>query len=557
MLFVKIASVLPAESLQILAERMENQIINKRYRIIQKIGTGGFGHTYLAEDLHLPTKPRVVVKHLKPQTNDEETTALASRLFQQEAEILYRLGCHPFIPQLLAHFPENGEYFLVQECIEGYTIAQEFEAGKRYNEKEIVQLLGQVLEILSFVHGQKVIHRDVKPANLIRRQSDGNIFLIDFGAVKQVNAFPSNQSSQTFSTVTIGSHGYMPMEQLAGKPNFSSDLYALGLVAIEALTGIKPTDLKQNQNNGEYVWTHKVALSPEIEHFICKLTRFDFRQRFHSASDALASLNMQANKIGFFTNKKQMPIQPINSSQMAASAAFPLNSTSTQSRAPHLNTVNDSFIERNNNENIPPTIIVPCRAEIGFAGQQITLQPIPTIQQDRIFANNHRQSNFSGKLSDYKYGIIFFVCLFFLGGLVFSVNSFIKTYQPELVSENNSLKKDEREEKKAVKSERAVREKVSSNTCGSSYSLFEEAEKQAAEAQKLEARATTKFDWEEIGNKYKRASALLASIDTASPDYSKAREKIDHYRQKAESAFEKISTARETPTLSSGSTNNY
>ncbi|HVE57707.1 MAG TPA: serine/threonine-protein kinase, partial [Pyrinomonadaceae bacterium] len=245
---------------------MENLTINGRYRILQQIGVGGFGLTYLAEDLQLPTRPKSVVKHLRPQITDAETLNLANRLFQQEAEILYRLGGHPNIPSLIAHFKERGEFFLVQEFIEGHTIDREFLGGKKYNQKEIIQFLGQTLEILSFVHSQKVIHRDIKPANLIRRNSDGNIFLIDFGAVKQVNAAAPRTpgSNATFSTITIGSHGYMPMEQMAGNPNFSSDLYALGLVAVEALTGIKPLDLPKNQTTNEFVWAHKTQLSPDL-----------------------------------------------------------------------------------------------------------------------------------------------------------------------------------------------------------------------------------------------------------------------------------------------------
>jgi len=390
---------------------MENQIINGRYRILQKIGIGGFGQTYIAEDLHLPTKPKVVVKHLKPQANGEEATALANRLFQQEAEILYRLGNHPFIPQLLAHFPENGEFFLVQECIEGLTIAQEFSGGRRYTEKEIIQLLGQTLEILSFVHGQKVIHRDIKPANLIRRRSDGNIFLIDFGAVKQVNAFPQSCNSSTFSTLTIGSHGYMPMEQLAGKPNYSSDLYALGLVAVEAVTGIKPTNLKQNQNTGEYIWAHKAGLSPEVEHFIGKLVRFDYRQRFNSANEALASLNFLAKKVGFFTNVNQMTKLSQNDEKLS----FPVNSSPTQSRPTNIKPANNTLNQQSGDLNIPPTLIVPTRGQNGFVGSQITLQTVNSIQREEIYKRNQPQNSFSEKPSAYKYGIIFFVCLFTLG----------------------------------------------------------------------------------------------------------------------------------------------
>jgi serine/threonine protein kinase len=350
---------------------MENLTINGRYRILQQIGVGGFGLTYLAEDWHLPTRPKCVVKHLKPQINDEETLRLANRLFQQEAEILYRLGGHPNIPSLIAHFKENGEFYLVQEFIEGHTIDREFAGGRKYNQKELIQLLGQVLEILAFVHSQNVIHRDIKPANLIRRASDGNMFLIDFGAVKQVNNVPRGAQGSTFSTITIGSHGYMAMEQMAGNPNFSSDLYALGLVAIQSLTGIKPLELPKNQNTNEFIWTNRAQVSPEVEHFITKLVRYDFRQRFFSANEALKSLNVIASRAGFFQNKPYPqplppPIQP---------AAFP------QNQPPVRQPVQPQFhqpVQQQIHQQVAPPVAQPIAQQIS---QQVYQQVPPQISQ--------------------------------------------------------------------------------------------------------------------------------------------------------------------------------
>ncbi|MDQ3801249.1 MAG: protein kinase, partial [Acidobacteriota bacterium] len=288
---------------------MQPVTISNRYRILQNLGAGGFGQTFLAEDLHLPTKPRCVVKHLKPQAADEESVRLARRLFEQEAEVLYRLGNHPQIPTILAHFEEAGEFYLVQELIEGETLAQDFARGKKYSEAQAVDLLRQVLETLAFVHGQNVIHRDIKPSNLIRRAADGKIFLIDFGAVKQVSINPFNNKASFHSTVAIGSAGYTPGEQAAGKPCFASDLYALGLLTIEALTMLHPLKISQNQTTGEFLWQHKTSLHPDLMSFINKLVRYDFRQRFHSAKEAFAALNTIASSLGY-GRKQQNFVQP-------------------------------------------------------------------------------------------------------------------------------------------------------------------------------------------------------------------------------------------------------
>ena len=476
---------------------MQNPTINGRYRILQQIGVGGFGLTYLAEDLQLQTRPKTVVKHLRPQITDAETLELANRLFQQEAEILYRLGGHPNIPSLIAHFKENGEFFLVQEFIEGHTLDREFQGGRKYNQKEIIQFLGQTLEILSFVHSQKVIHRDVKPANLIRRSSDGNIFLIDFGAVKQVGAAPrAADVNPAIAGVAIGSHGYMPMEQMAGNPNFSSDLYALGLIAIEALTGVKPLDLPRNGTLGEFVWSNKAQLSPELERFISKLVRMDFKQRFVSANEALASLNAIAANIGFFSSRPQtssvMTVQPIASNQ------------NYQPRAATPPPVNPAFV--------PPTVIVsPQNAANAARGFQNGVQP-------------KKSSGLAGLLT--VVGVLVFIGFLCVAGKVLNFRWSSLTEPDETTSTSSQDK---------------------NLPLGGRLSLYNEALKQAEEAQAKEKKATTKFEWEEIRNNYNRAYGLLSSINRESPDYEKAQLKIAEYKEKAEYALARATNSPDKP----------
>jgi serine/threonine protein kinase len=162
-----------------------SQIIDGRYEVIQSLSEGGFGITFLAKDLRRPGQPRCVVKQLKPERKfSAETWKAARRLFDQEAEILERLGRHDQIPLLLAHLEENGNFYIVQDFIEGRTFQDELLAIRRLPEKEVITLLRQGLTVLSYVHQQGVIHRDIKPENLIRRR-DGVMCLIDFGIVKE------------------------------------------------------------------------------------------------------------------------------------------------------------------------------------------------------------------------------------------------------------------------------------------------------------------------------------------------------------------------------------
>jgi serine/threonine protein kinase len=141
--------------------------------LVGQLGEGGFGQTFLAEDLHLPGHPRCVVKQLKPQFSNLRGLETAKRLFDTEAAVLYQLGDHDQIPRLLAHFEHEQEFFLAQELIVGQPLSEELVSGQPWDEEKVVALLQDVLNVLSFVHQRGVIHRDIKPQNLIRRDRDG------------------------------------------------------------------------------------------------------------------------------------------------------------------------------------------------------------------------------------------------------------------------------------------------------------------------------------------------------------------------------------------------
>ncbi|MGK7875870.1 MAG: protein kinase [Xenococcaceae cyanobacterium] len=273
---------------------MNGNILRRRYKIIRPLGTGAFGQTYLAQDRDLPGHPQCVVKKLKLQSAETSVLEMARRLFDTEAQVLYQLGSHDQIPQLFAHFEENQEFYLVQELIEGHDLKQEFPVGRRWSETQVIALLQDVLPVLEFVHQQDVIHRDIKPANLIRRASDGKLVLIDFGAVKQISSQILNSEATEALTVAIGTPGYMPNEQSSGKPRISSDIYAVGMLAIQALTGILPKRLREDPRTSEVIWRNHLEVgqaqdSPLYE-ILDKMVRYDFRQRYQSATEVLQAL---------------------------------------------------------------------------------------------------------------------------------------------------------------------------------------------------------------------------------------------------------------------------
>ncbi|WP_341738095.1 protein kinase [Microcoleus sp. CAWBG640] len=269
---------------------MQGPILAGRYHIIKHLGGGGFGQTYLAEDKRRSGNLRCVVKQLKPQFTDPQTLEIARRLFTTETDTLHNLGTHPQIPELLDHFEENQEFYLVQELIEGRDLSKEITPGQRLSESEVMAILQEIVEILVFVQQHKVIHRDIKPSNLMRRNSDRKIFLIDFGAVKRISTHIVNTTGSNPPTIGIGTNGYMPAEQNNGHPNFGSDIYAVGMTGIEWLTGILPHELPKDAN-GEIVWRDRAQVSDGFANILNKMVRYHFRDRYQSAAEVLQALN--------------------------------------------------------------------------------------------------------------------------------------------------------------------------------------------------------------------------------------------------------------------------
>lgn len=285
-----------------------NPLLGGRYQVIQELGAGGFGQTFLAADLHLPGQPHCVVKQLKPQSNNPDSLEVAARLFDTEAQVLYRLGHHDQIPRLLAHFQDGSEFYLVQEWIDGNPLNEELIAGQPWSEAQVIQLLQSLLDVLAFVHQEKVIHRDIKPSNLMRRRSDGKIVLIDFGAVKQVSTRLGNPHATSTQTISIGTPGYTPNEQMAGTPRFSSDIYAVGMVAIQALTGMSPRQLSQDTHTGEILWHDRVPhLTPAIAEMLDRMIRYDFRTRYPTAVEAFAVIQTLAADLNLTGSSATLP----------------------------------------------------------------------------------------------------------------------------------------------------------------------------------------------------------------------------------------------------------
>ncbi|BAY37882.1 serine/threonine protein kinase with WD-40 repeats [Nostoc sp. NIES-2111] len=269
-------------------------LLRGHYRIIKVLSDeGGFSRTYLSEDID-KLNELCVVKQFAPKVQETSAMNKAVELFKKEAQRLQHLGEHDQIPALLAYFEENNYLFLVQQFINGDNILQELRQGVVYNESKIVEFLSDLLPVLKYIHERGVIHRDIKPQNIIRRHSDGKLVLIDFGAAKQLTA-----TMQTQLGTTIGSLGYTPIEQMQfGKAYPASDLFSLGATCFHLLTGISPSKLWIKQGYGwidtwPQYWQTSGSdknASESLVKILNKLLETDTQKRYQSADEVIHDL---------------------------------------------------------------------------------------------------------------------------------------------------------------------------------------------------------------------------------------------------------------------------
>ncbi|MDY7012409.1 MAG: serine/threonine-protein kinase [Cyanobacteriota bacterium] len=271
-------------------------LMRDRYRGQKSLGQGGFGTTFLAVDTILPGNPPCVIKQLRPSSADPNVFQMAKELFEREAETLGRIGNHPQVPRLLDYFEYNRDFYLVQEYVSGNNLQQEIKRNGPLSEAGVRQFLQEILPMLQYIHSQRVIHRDIKPANLIRREQDKKLVLIDFGAVKnQVNPpVANNTSDQTaLTSFAIGTPGFAPPEQMALRPVYASDIYAVGVTCIYLLTARSPKDLDYNPKTGEMVWKKYVDVSDSFARVLSRMLEVSVRHRYQSSDEVLRDLDME------------------------------------------------------------------------------------------------------------------------------------------------------------------------------------------------------------------------------------------------------------------------
>ncbi|MBE9114441.1 serine/threonine protein kinase [Lusitaniella coriacea LEGE 07157] len=266
------------------------RLLNKRYHVIAVLSSVGLGKTYTAVDTYRPGQPKCVIKCLTPVSRDRDCLQVVRHLFDREAQILAALEDCDRVPQLFDRVEIDRTFYLIQEFIEGQSLNEIFHLSRPWNEPQTVAFLQDILGILAFAHPKGIIHSDLRPDKLILRQKDAKWVLTGFNVLNQERSQWANLPNQISASIALGTLGYMPVEQLRGKPLPSSDIYSLGMMGIQALTGLNPVELEEDPRTGEVLWQHQANVSDELAAILSKMVCYHIRDRYSDVQEVLEAL---------------------------------------------------------------------------------------------------------------------------------------------------------------------------------------------------------------------------------------------------------------------------
>lgn len=452
-----------------------DSLIAGRYQIINTLGKGGFGETFLARDTHLPSQRLIVIKRLRQVNSNHNVSAdVISDLFQKEAQVLEELGQNcPQIPTLYAYFVENNQFYLVQEYIEGTSLA---DLGI-INSSQCRNILTSLLQTLQFIHSQKIIHRDIKPENIIIRHRDGVPILIDFGAVKETMGTVALSSGSMVSSVVVGTKGFMPPEQSTGRTVYSSDLYALALTMIYSLTGKYPIEFPSNSLNGQLEWTNYVPdIDPQLQEVLSRASKIALSQRYATAKEMLQDLCLsEIQTVAVIPQGREIPDKlPLHSPRNSNSeinsptVAIPVNYNSMSGTStpvqpnikPEIKSVNNPVYSQENSPSHPVT------------NPKNFSQPIsqPSYSSDTYTQENYQKNNW-----------IPLVISAIIAGLLVSAGFLITEYIQQTQAQLAQIEQEKAETEARLAQEQKMREEEAQRRA--------EAEKQRQQAELERIRA--------------------------------------------------------------------
>jgi serine/threonine protein kinase, bacterial len=280
------------------AHNLVGHLLMEKYLVIEHREVGGFSQTYLAVDTESPSSACYLLKIMDAELNPGMDFHSLHQFFAAEAQALGRLGgvapiglaTQP-VPKLISYCRDRSQVYLLQEFIEGERLDLWMDNMERPRFKAVIQLFAEVLLILYQIHKQGIIHCDIKPSNLIRRDQDHKLFLIDFGACCFCHTEPI--ACNYNPDFALGTPGYMPEEQAHGRPQFNSDLYALGMMMIQMITGVAPQNLEHHPMTRELNWHHylrKPIANSQLIPILDRMVRINADNRYQTVHAVMTDL---------------------------------------------------------------------------------------------------------------------------------------------------------------------------------------------------------------------------------------------------------------------------
>lgn len=291
-----------------------SQLLNGRYQLIKVLGSNSLGQTYLVSDMQEPDQPERVIRHLQLPNQTPRTLKFVMALLRKKAESLTKLSHYNQTPEILDCFDNENSFYLVEEFISGRSLEEELSPGNPLSEQRVIQLLQEILDILVLVHGWGLVHRSIKPSSLIRRQSDDKLVLTGFGIFREISAQVLHPSREQSPYQANGASVYLSPEQPQQRQvQFNTDLYAVGMIGIQALTGLSTAELVDLPNGGyrytePFSWNEQAKVSPNLAKILNKMIHPDSKQRYQLATEVLDDLRkLKVSKVSPVT---PFPVPP-------------------------------------------------------------------------------------------------------------------------------------------------------------------------------------------------------------------------------------------------------
>jgi tetratricopeptide (TPR) repeat protein len=275
---------------------MIGNLFGDRYRVLQVLNTTDVGETYLTKDLEVNTEESFVVKEIPFLKANTKAIKHIKSAFKNPVNGQDKLDNESKQIQSFFDLLEDKEkFYLVRKFVKGKSLTEEILPGNRLKQDNVINILSEILEILSTLHNRQIIHQNIKPANIIRRESDEKLVLLDISTTQEalVNKILASQFNWS---------EYIPMEQHYGNPQYASDIYSLGIIAIESLTGLTAKEITapaspKNLLTGEISWYNpKLKIHKKLRKIINKMVQLDYRSRYKNANDVLRDLRILTDR---------------------------------------------------------------------------------------------------------------------------------------------------------------------------------------------------------------------------------------------------------------------